>query len=115
MAVIIIPFEPSIGHYRFSTTISNTEYIFDVRWNSRDSAWYFDLLEFDETPIIMGVKIVLGTYLGRRCTHALFYNGVFVAIDTSNEGREAGFDDLGTRVTIRYYPAEDLITEQLSP
>ncbi len=107
--MIEIPFAPSIPYYRFSTTIEDVEYIFDVRWNSRTAAWYFDVLEFDETPIISGVKIVLGMYLGRRSTHRLFHTGVFVAVDTTRQHQEAGFDDISTRVVVRRYAVEEVM------
>lgn len=105
----ILPFVPSVPYYRFRTSIENVAYIFDVRWNVRDAAWYFDLLETDETPIALGVKIVLGMSLARRIKHPLFRNGTLVAIDTSGKLREPGLDDLGTRVQIRYYTVYDII------
>lgn len=121
MAAIEIPFTPSIGEYRFATVIGSTSYTFDVRWNSRDSvidengvevvrgAWYFDVREADGTVVVIGIKVVLGVYLGRRSNHPLFANGVMVAVDLSGNEREATFDDLGTRVAIQYIPVLDLI------
>lgn len=97
---LVIPFVPSIAFYRVATTINSTQYIFDVRWNTRDSAWYFDVLEEDETPIVRGVKVVLGCLLGRNTDHPLFRQGVIVAADLSDSGRDAGFDDFGTRVQV---------------
>lgn len=109
MASIQIPVLPSVGSYRFATVIETVAYIFDVRWNTRDQAWYLDVLEVDETPIMRGMKILLGVYLGRRSSHPLFMNGVLVASDMSAQGKEAGFDDLGTRVLLQYIPVLDLI------
>lgn len=111
MAVAVLPFIPSEAHYTFDTSILDTPYSFEVRWNARDPAWYFDLSEIDGTPILRGVKIVLGTYLGRTSTHILFQNGVFAVIDTSGGYRDPGFDDLGTRVEVRFYPTADIINE----
>lgn len=107
--IVEIPFQPSIGLYRFGTPIDDSSYVFDVRWNSRDAAWYFDVREADLTPIVYGVKIVLGTYLGRRKNHRLFRRGVMVATDTTGQGREATFDDLGARVVVRWIPQTDLL------
>ena len=104
-----IPLKASIGYYRLGTSIGGTHYLLDVRWNVSAAAWYVDFFEADETAIILGVKIVLGAYLGRRSNHALFTNGVFVAMDMSNQGQEAGFDDLGSRVLVQYIPVVELI------
>jgi len=109
-----LPLVASIPNYRFSTTIDNITYLIDARWNTRDNAWYLDFLEDDETPIVNGVKIVLGMYLGRWVNHILFNTGVFVATDTSGKGREATLDDLGTRVVVQRYSAAEVVLFQFS-
>lgn len=121
--MLILPFRPSIGHYDFDTDIEDRTYIFDVQWNARDNvdpntgvargAWYFDVREQDGAAIALGIKIVLGTYLGRRLNHPLFRRGVLLAIDTAGgegRGRDAGFDDLGTRVIVKYYTTVEIDT-----
>ena len=104
-----IPFVPSVPSYRMSVVLDNTQYIFDVQWNNRDLAWYFDVLDVNENPIYMGIKVVLGTYLGRRCADPNFPRGVMFANDLSGQGFDAGIDDLGGRVQVWYYlPSEAL-------
>lgn len=105
-----LPLVPSIPNYRMGTTLNGSQYILDVRWNGRDGAWYLDILEQDETPIVNGVKIVLGCYLARRCSHPLFREGVLVAIDTAGTRTDAGIDDLGTRVVVRYFTIEEVVS-----
>lgn len=97
------------GLYRVGTSIADVPYLFDLRWNVRAAAWFMDLREQNEARIAMGVKIVLGAFLGRRTQHPLFRDGVFVAQDTTNQGREATFDDLGSRVLVKYIPAVELV------
>lgn len=116
---ILIPFVPSVPNYRLATIIEDVEYLFDVRWNARDNvdpetgealgAWYFDVRESDETPIACGLKIVLGTYIGRHVNHTLFRDGVFVAVDTERTRREATLHDLGTRVQVRRYTIPEIV------
>lgn len=106
---IVIPFAASLANYRFACAIDDVTYLFDVRWNDRAKAWYFSLAESDGTPIIDGIKIVLGAYLGRQCGHDLFKNGVFVAVDTSGKELDAGFDDMGVRVIVKYIPVLELL------
>ena len=106
---VTVPFVPSIGNYRFGTTLQDTPYLLDVAWNVTEQAWYFTVRESDQTIIQSNLKIVLGTYIGRRSDHPLFTQGVFVAIDLTNKGQEAGFDDLGTRVVVQYIPQLDLV------
>lgn len=104
-----IPTQQSIPNYRIGVPIDGTLFLFDFRWNARDAAWYFDMYEADETPIVVGVKIVLGTYLGRRCTHPFFASNVLVARDTSGQGLDAGFDDLGARVVLLRFTDEEVL------
>ncbi len=110
---LVLPFIPSEGNYRFQTTIEDVPYVFDVRWNERDVAWYFDLFQSDGVSIELGIKVVLNAYLGRTSTHSLFQRGVLAAIDTSGAYAEPGFDDLGTRVEVRYYSVSDLVHESM--
>lgn len=105
----ILQFVPSDPNYRFSTALGDATYIFDVRWNESDSAWYFDMLEVDETPIVTGAKIVLGTYFGRRSTHPFFISNILTAVDTGADNLDPGYDDLGTRVEIWHYTTDELM------
>lgn len=99
---------PSVANYRFSTALSGTQYLLDVRWNARDTAWYLDVLAEDETPLRLGIKIVLGALLGGRVVSDEFPAGVFIAHDLTNAGTDPGFDELGDRVVVYYYTFEEL-------
>lgn len=100
-----IPLVPSIGHYDFTTTIEGSDYLFVVRWNTREQAWYFDLFESNGRVIRKGFKIVLGSYIGRGINHPLFLrDGMFFAFDSSQQHREATFDDIGSRVILYFMP-----------
>lgn len=112
--MLILPFEPTITPYRFTCPIGDSPYHFDVRWNGWNAAWYFDLREIDETPIARGIKIVIGTYLGRKFSHPLFADGVFIAHDVSGARKDPGLDDLGTRVPVMYASNDEVIAAQVS-
>lgn len=109
MSTLIIPFRPSVPNYEFTTVLDNTKVTFDVLWNARDNAWYFDLYARDLTPIAFGIKVVLGVNLGRKSTDIFFQQNLLRAFDTSGKGRDAGIDDLGARVIVRRYAMLDLI------
>lgn len=110
----VIPFRPSIGRYRFITVIDQVQYIFKVRWNSRVKAWYFDVQEADGTPIVQGVKIVLGVVLGRWSNHSLFLQGAFFARSHEQVHADPTFDNLGTAVEVWYFNRGDLSQEILA-
>lgn len=102
MAVFRLPLDAVAPNYRMSITLDDTPYIFDVRWNGRDGAWYFDLYDIVEAPILVGIKIVLGAVLGVRSKDVRFPTGALYAVDLSGDGRDATIDDLGTRVVVFY-------------
>lgn len=109
MPPVILPLQPSIPQYSVGTTLAGISYVFSLRWNTYDSAWYMDIALDDEavTPLRSGVKVVLGTLLGNRCTSPLFPAGALVAVDTSGDELDAGLDDLGSRVQVYFYPASE--------
>lgn len=118
---IVIPFQPSLPFYELETVIEERVYLFLVRWNSRDNidpttgkplgAWYFDIFDDEGNAVTSGLKIALGAYIGRTCTHPLFTEGVFVAVDTEGTRREPGLDDIGDgmRVEVRYYTIPEIL------
>lgn len=111
----VIPFSSDNPYYEFTTTINNASYRFVVRWNVRESAWYFDVLEIDNTPIVNSVKVVLGCYLGRHTIHPLFRTGVFVAFDLGTDenrgvARDATIDDFGTRVQVMRLTLQEVLS-----
>ena len=120
MPLYILPAVPSEGNYDFGTTIEQVGYIIAIQWNTRDKtidddgnvlvdgAWYFSVYDVANNPIQTGIKIVLGTFLGKRANHPLFTNGVFIARDMSGQEKDPGFDDLGARVQFFYVPNIDL-------
>lgn len=110
----VLPLIPSEFNYRVQTTIDGTSYLFDLRWNGRDESWYIDVLEVDETPIVQGEKVALGALIGRISTHKLFRRGVLVAVDLSSAGREATYDDLGTRVVVMWMPLSEVLARRVT-
>lgn len=109
MPVVSLPLQPSNPNYRVGTTLDGEAFLFDMRWNERDQAWYMDILldDDEETPLRRGVKVVIGSLLGNRCTSSRFPKGALVVVDTSGERRDAGLDDLGTRVQVHFFPASE--------
>ena len=85
-------------------------YIFEFKWNTWDSSWYLNLYEADSTVIFHGKRLVLGMYIGRRSRHPLLRKGVLVVVDTTRTGTEATLDDIGTRVKLRYFTVQELMT-----
>lgn len=105
-----LPFIPTTPHYQVGTTLDGVQFVFDLRWNARDEAWYMDILAEDESVIRTGVKVVLGTLLGGRSALPGFPAGGLFATDLTRQGIEPGLDDLGTRVRVYFMTEAELLT-----
>lgn len=103
-----LPLVPSLSNYRLSTTLEGQEYLFDVRWNNREEAWYLSIFDVNGDVIKWNIKIVLGVQLGMRVTNANFPPGALYAIDLTNRGLEAKFDDIGERVVVIYLSSAEV-------
>lgn len=101
-----LPLTSEFPNYRFGTSLDGVQYTMDVRWNTRDEAWYLDVLAEDGTPIRRGIKVVLGSLLGGRCIDPGFPDGVMIVADLARLGRDASIADLGDRVTVFFVPYE---------
>lgn len=96
----LIPFTTGDNNYRLAVPLDGTIYLFDVRWNSSDASWYMNILTEDEVSIADGVKLVLGNALGKHNPNLFFQSHLLKLVDTSGKNRDAGYDDLGTRVVL---------------
>jgi hypothetical protein len=105
-----IPLIPSDTNYRLGTNLGGSRYLFDVKWNSRDESFYMDIREEDERPILLGVRLVLGLNIGRNSANAFFSKHLLHLSDSSGEGREATFDDLGARVQLLHLAISEILT-----
>lgn len=110
-----LPFTPGLAGQRLELTLAGSQCVFVSYWNDVEKSHYLDVFEIDDTPIIRGLKVVLGVNFVRRSTHPLFVGRALFAVDESNTGVEAGIDDLGGRVTILYLTELDLLLATQPP
>lgn len=91
----------------FTCQLGGVKYFFDVRYNSRNGVWTFDLSDdATRTPILSGVAIVLGVDLLEPYNLGI---GRLLAVDGEGRGRDAGADDLGSRVTLNWISPDEAL------
>lgn len=102
-----LPLTGGLTFQEFDTVLDGTPFTIRQRWNTRDAAWFIDLLDVNGGEIFIGAKIVIGNAIGRRVTDPRL-PGLFLADDLgagqNNPRRDATFDDIGTRVRLYFYP-----------
>lgn len=100
---VLLPLTPSEPFYSFTTVLAEVEYLIDVRWNTREAAWYFDISTVEGEMLRAGNRFLINSFATNRSAHADMPAGVFVTQDTSGEDLDAAFDDLGVRVVCYFY------------
>jgi hypothetical protein len=86
------------------------------RWNGRDETWYLSIFspqsaqntDGSRVPIVGGIPVLVGWPLLSLCQRLDAPAGDFVAIDTSGQDEDPGQRDLGDRVVLLYYTADEL-------
>ncbi len=94
--------------FNYRTRLDGTIYRFRFVWNIRNHLWLMDIRQSDDTPILLGVQVVVGTDLLGPFDNALLPPGQLFAVDTLNEGVSPGRNDLRGRTQMVYRPVADL-------
>ena len=95
--------------YSFEVELDGSTFLFVFYWSEREAAWYFDLQTAEAEQILSSRKVVLDTpLLARHRSKRALPAGELFAVDSSDEGKRPGFEDLGTRVVLHYFTAAEL-------
>jgi hypothetical protein len=109
MAIYPIPLaDETADCFEFTTDLDGVDFTLTFRWNSRDPAWYMDITDAGGNVLLQGLRLSLDTPLTGRFRDLRLPDGDLMAIDTSNQGLEAGRYDLGNRVKLFYYDLASL-------
>jgi hypothetical protein len=83
-------------------------YTFRFAWNTRDESWSLSVLLPSGEGLAMGRKVVLGVPLLRGEIDSRLPPGMLVAVDTTEQSAEPGRYDLGKRVIVSYFDADEV-------
>jgi len=108
MAIHKIFLEKKTPNYTQQVLLDGITYIVRLHWNERERAWYFDLLDASNSPIISGRRLVANWPLLHRCADPRKPPGEIYCIDRSATGQDPGYDDVDDRIVLLYYDAEEL-------
>lgn len=108
MAYFTVPTRPDVPAYTQRTTLDGATYVLTFRWNERASYWTLSIADQDDQPIALGLALVTGSMLLRRCRKATRPPGELLVVDTTGGGGDPGLSDLGTRYALVYVDAETM-------
>lgn len=102
MSVIIPTFTDS-SHYRQEIELDLKSYIVEILWNSRKGQWSISFLNPDETPVILGLALVMNyDILAQYRNIPNMIQGSLYCIDTTGKEREINRDNLGKTILLTY-------------
>jgi hypothetical protein len=108
MSQLIQAGDGTTSFFDVQATLDGATYTLEFRWNVRLGAWFLAILdETGSTPIQTGIRLVANWRLG-SANVALQPPGSLFAHDTSGQGLDPGFEDLGTRVQLVYLTAAEM-------
>jgi len=107
MSYLLIPTRVGLPDYSMRTSLDGRDFNLRFVWNMREERWYMDIRTDIDEPLALGVKIVSNWPLLRGAEFDLrLPQGMFVAIDATNDGSPPGLYDfgIGKRVELSYSP-----------
>lgn len=95
--------------FTLRTVLDGQEFFLDVGWNQREGRWYLGMSDQDETVVFAPRKLVADWDLLRTIADARAPRGALIATDLSGQGLDPGFSDLGVRVVLTYFTADEVV------
>lgn len=103
----IIPFrEPS--YWTEQITLDNEIFILYFKWNALNEFWTMDILNGDESPIILGIKIVPNYNLLAAYTQPNQPKGDIICQNIVSNFGEIGRFDMSQKFELVYYDEGEL-------
>jgi len=106
--VVELPCRTDVPAYDFEIDLDDRSFLLVFHWNDRAAAWFFSITSADGDLLVAGRRVVVDFPLLSRFRDNRLPSGEIVAVDTSGEQRNPGIADLGARVKLLYFAAEDL-------
>ena len=79
-----------------------------IRFNERDVGWWLDIADGDGNPLVFGIALRADTPVQAHLRHLDgLPPGLFTCIDTTDQGLDPAFEDLGDRVLLLYLEEAD--------
>lgn len=106
--MIVLPCQPGAARYNFQCDLDGSSFTFSFEFNDRDSGWYMSIADVNQTPLLLGRRIVLNYPLINIYRAAGLPAGDIVAFDSTGKNIEPDLLDLGDRVALCYIPFAEL-------
>lgn len=104
---VVVPFK-DFPSFISNITLDNIVLNFKFLWNGRDEAWYMDILDSVNSPILQGIKIVNGWELIARFTDTRLPQGALIIVSLKGDQEVIGRNDMIEDYKIVYITEDEL-------
>lgn len=95
-------------HFEQQVQLDGLTYNLLIHWNEREEAFYMELLDDDNEPIVSGRKMVADWPMLHRSVDARLPAGELLVVDITGNGVDPGLYDLDKRVVLMYFDADSM-------
>lgn len=99
-----IAVEPEYFSQEFTQGLGEKTIRFVISWNQRAGSYSVDVYTQDRTPIVTGLRVVMGADIWGRVEDDRIPEGALIAIDTETDNVPPGKGELGARVKLVFQP-----------
>lgn len=108
MAVTRLPTSTTDANYVFTVDLDGVEFKLSFKYNERDDAWFFDILDPNEVVLRAGLKVVNEWPLLRLWSEASSPQGEIIAVNQGDVTAPPTLNQLGAEVVLTYLDAEEI-------
>jgi len=102
-----ISIDPRLVAQRIAVTLGEQRFVLHLRWRDRTQAWYLDLHDTSDAPIVTSKRLAPNSYVTRGLVSSRRPAGGLFVYVRSGDPSTIGPADLGDRVALLYLDADD--------
>lgn len=108
MTISRIPTSTVNSNYEFVVELDGAEFKLRFKYNSRDDAWYLNILDTNDVMLRAGLKVVNEWTLLRLWAEANRPRGELIAVNQGNVPAPPTLNQLGAEVVLTYLDATEI-------
>jgi len=110
MTFLIIPVDNTVPSFTVTLNIEGIFFKFNFDYNYRDARWHLSIYNTDNTPVLLGLKLVLNYELIFQHPIEGLPRGSLMLYDLSSTNDPCVFDDksLGDRCQLIYITSDEI-------
>lgn len=106
MALLELPITNEKYNYKFDIVLEGKKYFFSFNYNNRIDAWFMDIADEVESPIVEGLMLFLGLDLLEQYADERLPQGNLFIVNNKEEFIEPTEENFGVDVKLYYNEVE---------